>query len=247
MARAFADAGSDVILAARTEADIEAIAGEIGGHAIVLDAADPAQVDGFIHRVEAAHGPIDVLVNNAGTETMNLIDRIEADEIERTMRINLLTPQHLTRQVLPGMLARGRGHLLYTSSLAATAATPSMSVYCASKAGLTRFAESVRMELKNLDIGVTVLHLGPIDTAMWDRIDADPSSTSMLDRGRRLRYVVTVPADTVAAAAVRAVQDGRREVRLPRRMALAAIMNGFGTRSQEAILAGIDPRADFGG
>ncbi|MDH3706713.1 MAG: SDR family NAD(P)-dependent oxidoreductase, partial [Acidimicrobiia bacterium] len=244
IARRLSRAGCEVIVAARTTVDLETIATETGGHAVHLDAADPAQVDGFIDRVEADRGPIDLLVSNAGVEAMNLIDRTGADEIEHIMRVNLLTPQHLTSQVLPGMIDRGRGHLLYTSSLAATAAAPAMSVYCASKAGLTRFAESVRMELKNLDVGVTVLHLGPVDTDMWERIESEPAGRSMLRRGQCLGYVVTVSSNTVADAAVKAVQRNQREVRLPRRMALAPFITGLGTRGQEAILAGVDPRAD---
>ena len=71
------------------------------------------------------------------------------------------------------MLSRGTGHLVYTSSIVPTVGNAGMSAYSSSKAGLTRFAESLRMELR-YSADVTILHLGPVDTKMWDDIDKDP-------------------------------------------------------------------------
>ena len=109
MADAFAAAGATVALAARTEAAIDELAERHGGRAYPLDAADPAQVEGFIERVEADGGPIDILVNNAGVETTDLIEDIDEAAISRTIEINLTTPQRLTKQVISGMIERDRG------------------------------------------------------------------------------------------------------------------------------------------
>lgn len=246
MARHFASAGAEVVLSARTEAAIEELAGELGGHAVPFDAADPASVAGFIDRVEDQVGPIDVLINNAGVETSTLIEDTDEADIERTIRVNLITPEQLTRQILPRMIERGRGHLVYTSSVAATLGQAGMSVYCSTKGGLTRFAEAVRMEMKRTPIDVTILHLGPIDTEMWDRLEDEAGMQRVVERALKLGAMAKVSAETVATETVKAVQKGKREVRLPKRMAGGAFLNGLNTRSFEALGAGIDPRAEFG-
>ena len=140
IARVFASAGSQVVVSARTESAITELAGEIGGVAVPFDANDPNDVRSYIDRVESVAGPIDVLINNAGIEKSTLVEDITEQEIEQTLRVNLLTPQLLTASVLPKMLSRGTGHLVYTSSIAATVGNAGMSTYSSSKAGLTRFA-----------------------------------------------------------------------------------------------------------
>ena len=246
MARHFAAAGAEVVLSARSEAAIDELATELGGHAVPFDAADPKSVAGFIDRVETQVGPIDVLINNAGVESSTLIEDTDEDEIERTIRINLITPEQLTRQMLPKMLERGKGHLVYTSSVAATIGQAGMSVYCSTKGGLTRFAEAVRGEMKKTPIDVTILHLGPIDTEMWDRLEDEAGMQRVVERGLKLGAMAKVSAETVAEETVKAVEKGKREVRLPKRMAGGAFLNGLNTRSFEALGAGIDPRAEFG-
>ena len=117
IAKEFAAAGSQVVLSARTESAISNLANEIDGIAIPFDANDPEDVRTYIGNVEDNVGPIDVLINNAGIEKSTLIEDITEKEIEETLRINLITPQVLTADVLPRMLSRGSGHLVYTLSL----------------------------------------------------------------------------------------------------------------------------------
>jgi short-subunit dehydrogenase len=246
IAREFAEAGALVIACARSADAINALAEEIGGAAVPFDAADPRQVDGFIDRVEAEHGAIDVLINNAGVETKRLIEDTSAEEIEHAIRVNLITPEQLTAQMVPRMIERGRGHLVYTSSVAATTGQPGLSVYCSTKGGLTRFAESVRMELKSTGIGVTVLHLGPIATDMWQRLDEDPPFKKGIQKATKLGLFAVAPVGQVATATLVAVQKNKREVRLPKRMAGGASLNGVNTRTYEAVYRGIDPRVEHG-
>jgi len=246
IAREFAGAGAQIIASARSKPEIEAIAKELAGAAVPFDAADIAQVDGFIDRVEAEHGPIDVLINNAGIETQRLIEDTTAEEIEQAIRVNLITPELFTMQMVPKMLERGSGHLVYTSSIAATAGQPGLSVYCSTKGGLTRFAESVRMELVNTDIGVTILHLGPIGTEMWGRLDENPALKKRADQAMRFGLLSVAPVSQVAEETLAAVRKNRREVRLPKRMAASMAMNGAATRSFEAAYRGIAPREEHG-
>ena len=103
IAKEFAAAGSQVVLSARTESAISNLANEIDGIAIPFDANDPEDVRTYIGNVEDSVGPIDVLINNAGIEKSTLIEDITEKEIEETLRINLITPQVLTADVLPIM------------------------------------------------------------------------------------------------------------------------------------------------
>tara|TARA_S200000501_G_scaffold101708_1_gene95234 strand:- start:44794 stop:45609 length:816 start_codon:yes stop_codon:yes gene_type:complete len=246
IAKEFAAAGSYVVLSARSKEAISELAHEINGIAIPFDANDPEDVRDYINHVEEAAGPIDVLINNAGIEKSTLIEDITENEIEETLRVNLISPQILTAAVLPKMLARGSGHLVYTSSIAATTGNPAMSAYCSSKAGLTRYAESLRMELRYTPLDVSILHLGPVDTKMWDGIDTDPIMKKAVDRFMKLKIMAVADPEKVAKATVKAVQKNKKEVRLPKRMGSNAAINGVSTKLFNALLTGIDPREEAG-
>jgi short-subunit dehydrogenase len=243
LARAFADEGARVALAARSVEEIDALAAELGGSSYPLDVTDPDQIDGFIQRVEAEGGPIDVLVNNAGIETQDFVEDITEERLAEVVATNLLAPLRLTRQALSGMIERGHGHLLYTSSLAAITPAPGLAPYCASKAGLTRFAETLRMEIENTGVQVTTMHLGPVDTGMWERVTANPAFDAAQQRLRQLRMITNVSPEKVAADAVQAVLKGKREVRHPKRLWGIMAMAALPGRLSEFLVSGIDHRA----
>ena len=243
LARAFADEGARVALAARSVEEIDALAAELGGSFYPLDVTDPDQIDGFIQRVEAEGGPIDVLVNNAGIETQDFVEDITEERLAEVVATNLLAPLRLTRQALSGMIERGHGHLLYTSSLAAITPAPGLAPYCASKAGLTRFAETLRMEIENTGVQVTTMHLGPVDTGMWERVTANPAFDAAQQRLRQLRMITNVSPEKVAADAVQAVLKGKREVRHPKRLWGIMAMAALPGRLSEFLVSGIDHRA----
>src|SRR4029079_6447251 len=117
-------------------------------------------------RVEADGGPIDVLVNNAGLDGVGALEHMSADDVGDTLNVNLLAPIELTRQVLPGMVARRCGHIVNVSSFAAAAMFTGGTTDAASKAGLSQFTEVLRWELKGTDVGLTIVELGPIPTDM---------------------------------------------------------------------------------
>ncbi len=246
LARGFGAEGARVIGAARSIDAVAEVVEPHGGVAVSFDAGDPADVDGFIDRVEQDHGPIDVLINNAGIEVSSLLEDMAADEIEQLINVNLLAPIKLTLIILPFILTVGRGGVVYTWWVAAGGGNPLLSTYSASKAGLTRFAESVRMEVAHDGVDVTILHLGPVDTSMWDRIEATDEGDALISRGKKLGVLSIATVDDVAEAAVKAVRTGKREVRLPRRMAIAPALNVLGTRTNELVYRGIDVRAEGG-
>jgi short-subunit dehydrogenase len=243
IARAFAGAGARVVLVARSEGPLKELAGELRGVALPADLADPDEVAALIARVEAECGAIDVLVNNAGVDLVGDFVRDSVAEIERLYRVNLVAPVVLCRQVLPGMIDRGRGHIVNMSSMAGVGAFPGLAPYASSKAGLTHFSAALRGELQGLPIGVTVVELGPIPSDMLDTImDHEPTARSF-DRFKRIQLLADVDKATVAGDVVDAVRRNRRHVRHPKRAIPFAVMTEAPRRIVEALLTGVPHRA----
>jgi short-subunit dehydrogenase len=217
MARRFAAKGARVSLAARSTDSLTALAAELGGSAYAVDLLDAGAVDALIPRVEAASGPIDVLVNNAGVETNQWLHLDDPQRLRNAIALNLEAPIILTRAVLPGMLARGRGSLVYTSSLAGSAGFPGLAVYAATKAGVNNFVASLRLELRDTPIHLTLVAAGPIDTRMWDALEEQHDFDPMLHRLNALHLIPKKTPALLARRTVRAVQHDRRHVRVPRR------------------------------
>ena len=242
IARSFAKQGAHVILVARSTDEIEQLAHQLNGSSFSVDLTDPAQLDGFIERVEREISPIDILINNAGIETQDFVEDIKENKISDVLATNLLAPIRLTRQALPQMIERGRGHLVYTSSMAAITPAPGLAAYCASKAGLSRFAETVRMETKGTGVYVTTMHLGPVDTEMWTRVTNNPAFDQAQRRLRQLRMLADVSPQKVAADAVQAVIKQKREIRHPKRLWATMALAALPGRITEFLVRGVDHR-----
>jgi len=238
IARAFAGAGARVTVVARTAGPLEAVAREIGGRAIVADLFDDAQVDGLIERVEREVGPIDVLVNNAGMETTKSIFDATRGDVDELLTLNLHVPIHLSRAALSRMRERGRGHIVNISSMAANGGFGGMSVYSASKAGLSHFTRIVRQDLKGLEIRVTNLEVGPVPTDLLANLTHPPAVKSFA-RFRRMGLMPNVPPERVGAETVRAVQRGKRAVWLPKRAFLFGFLAGAPQRIAEPLIRDI--------
>ena len=138
IAKRFVAEGAHVIGVARNAELLGKVMADIGGTAVPTDLADTAQVDGLIERIERDHGPVDILVNNAGLDMAGALVDTSAEDVRTIHQVNLVTPIELCRQVLPGMLRRGRGHLVNVSSLAGVAAFSGMTSYASTKAGLSQ-------------------------------------------------------------------------------------------------------------
>ena len=240
LSRAFAAAGARVVLVARSRDKLESIAREIDGYVHVADLLDPQQVDDLVPGIEAEHGPIDVFTNNAGLDAAQPAATTDPELIRQVTRLNLEAPMVLTRHVLPGMLRRRRGHLVYVASLAGTASFPAMSHYSATKAGLLNFAGSVRWEVRRHGVGVTCVAPGPVDTDMWDRAEAMTGSGARVRRRFEILQLLpkTTPND-IARRTVDAVVDQRRHVRHPRRLSTNFWLNEAPRRIVELTLAGV--------
>ena len=114
-------------------------------------------------------GPVELLVANAGVSVMTEVERFDAARVEDVMRVNFLGAVYAVEAVLPGMLARGHGHLVAVGSLTGYGGLPRTAAYSASKAALHRFFESLRVDLRGTGVAVTVITPGYVDTPLTSR------------------------------------------------------------------------------
>lgn len=240
MARCFAAEGARVTIVARSADALATVATEIGGNAVVADLSDDSVVDTLIADIESRHGSIDVLVNNAGLETSVPFAVEDERAVRAVSRLNLEVPMMLSRHVLPGMLDRGSGHLVFVSSLAGTAGFPGMAVYGATKAGVLNFVNSLRRELHRTPVNITVLAPGPVDTQMWDNVESSPPSVvKVVRRFQRLQLIPKADPARIARRTVKAVMRNRPNVRDPRRLSFQFWLNAAPTRIANLAATGI--------
>lgn len=168
MARDFAAAGWSLTLAARRKAMLDALADALDTptHTIAVDLSDLARCAEVISEAEAALGPVDALINNAGLQYVEPTVGIGHERGELLFAVNLLAPMRLIHEVLPGMLARGAGCVVNISSMAGVTPTPGMCHYNAAKAGLAAASESLRVELAESGVHVVTVYPGPVTSPM---------------------------------------------------------------------------------
>jgi uncharacterized protein len=242
IARTFAAAGARVALVARTERTIKELADELDGEAFPADLTDPEQVGRLIERVEGEAGPVDVLINNAGNELVGYFPSQSPAEIEATVRLNLMTPVQLCRQVVPRMIERGSGHIVQLSSVADMVTGSGLTVYGATKAGLTHFTNGLRHELKGLNVRTTVVEVGTVPGEMVDRLHEYPPMRRIIRRLNLLQLVVDVPVEKLSAAVLDGVQRDRRSVQLPKRNVPLHMLAQAPQRIYERALTGVKTR-----
>jgi short-subunit dehydrogenase len=168
LVRAWAARGASVTLVARRKDRLEQIAREVGGKTFVFaaDLSISERATEFLAPAEAALGPIDVLVNNAGVQHIEATELSVPEKGEELLRLNVFTPLRLTRAVLPAMLARGSGTIVDISSMAALAPMPGMFYYNAAKGGIGNASEGLRGEVRGRGVHVLTVYPGPVNTDM---------------------------------------------------------------------------------
>ena len=163
IARRFAATGARVVVCARRSDRVAALAHELGDrvHAIELDVRDRAAVDGAIAALPAEFAAIDVLVNNAGlAKGLEPAQRASLDDWDQMVDTNCKGLMYATRAVLPGMVARGRGHIINIGSVAGSYPYPGGNVYGASKAFVHQFSLNLRSDLHGTGVRVTCVEPG---------------------------------------------------------------------------------------
>jgi short-subunit dehydrogenase len=171
LAKELAGQGGKVGLIARREDRLRQLGEEIrsaGGRAewAVSDVRERAQTVDAIRNLESRIGPADILVANAGVGSTNTIDDLNVNGAETVIRVNLLGVIYSIEAVLPGMLKRGGGQIVAISSLASFKGLPGAAAYCASKAGINAYMESLRIQLRGKEVSFTTICPGFIQTPM---------------------------------------------------------------------------------
>jgi len=219
LADALARAGATVALVARRADALATVAARLpAGRAegFPCDVRDEAGVARTVAAVERRFGPIDLLVNNAGIGRYLPFLETAPEESAAILETNLHGALALTRAVLPGMLARGRGHVVNVASIAGRIGSRNHTIYCASKFALAGFSESLAQELEGTGVGVTLVNPGIIATGFFDH-----ASFESFPSGARARAIA--PA-RVADAIVRAVERELAEVTVPAHYRLGTIL-----------------------
>jgi NADP-dependent 3-hydroxy acid dehydrogenase YdfG len=206
-ALALADAGATVAIAARRSDRLEALAKRIldqGGKvlAITANVSDESQVRAMVQKTHVEYGRVDVLVNNAGVMLLGMIDGANTEDWRRMINTNVLGLMYATHAVLPIMKAQGTGHIVNISSVAGRFANAGTGVYNATKWAVGAFSESLRKEVYQNNIRVTIIEPGLVATELPQHI------TDLGAKERAQQFygsVKTLESEDIAAAIAYAV------------------------------------------
>jgi short-subunit dehydrogenase len=231
---------------ARSTSALEEIVAAQGAERVAAFPCDLARadaIDGLIARIEAARGPIDVLVNNAGVDHTGAFGAMTAAEVTTVVNVNLVATMELSRQVTPPMTARRRGHVVNVSSIGGSLASAGVVVYCATKAGVNQFTAGLRAELKGTGVGTTLVEIGPVATQMMDGLREYGPTAASVRRLERAGLAPELDPHDVAEAMAGAIEAGRRHLRLPRRQAPMSMIAEAPRRIGEWLTLGLETRA----
>lgn len=220
LAERLALAGAEMLVIGRRSEPLEELAARLDARTLVGDITERRFIDRFPDRLREVWeaGP-DVLVNNAGLFELAPFGETGSEVFERLLAVNLRAPFELIRVCLPGMLARGSGHIMNVGSVAGRRAFPGNAAYSASKFGLRGLHEVLVEELRGTGLRTTWIEPSAVDTPMWDRFDpagrADlPSRAEMLEPGAVAEAVFFALAQPEGVAVeeivIRANPAGRR-------------------------------------
>ena len=210
-ARLFAEAGANLMLVARNRKNLEAIAAELRDKSRVeifpMDVSDADGCVDLIKKTQFEFGRIDILVNNAGFHARGYVESVSAEDLGRTIDVNLRAPIMLTRLALPHIRDAGGGAIINVASLAGRTPVPGSAAYSASKFGLRAFTFSLAEEIRDSGIKLAVVSPGPISTQF---ILADIDTTSDLTFSQPMSS-----AEDVAQAILDLCGNSQRELAMP--------------------------------
>lgn len=176
-----------------------------------VDLSELDRLSEFVQRVEDALGGIDVLINNAGLISAEPALAADLASLETQIRINYLSPVLLTQAALPAMVARGSGHVVVVSSMAARTSTPGQAPYAAAKSALTAYFEALAAELW---FGQVRVHL--VFPALIDRLSEIDGDDELAESSTGAELI---PAPVMARAVRRQLERDDPELYVPRTMA----------------------------
>jgi short-subunit dehydrogenase len=208
VARAVAARRARVGLIARSAGDLNDVLDGLGreGVAVTADVSDRSATIDAIAQVESVLGPIDVLVANAGIGAYGPFVDMSYEELERVVGVNVLGTMYAIRAVLPGMVARRRGHVVTIGSIAGRIGSPFEAAYSATKFAGVGFTEALAVEVAPYGVAVSLVNPGVVAT------DFGSARGHPYDRERPK----PIGAETVADAVVAAIDAASRETYVPR-------------------------------
>jgi len=183
IARALHARGASVALTGRREAELAALAGELGERVLVApaDLSDPEAPAALVEKVEAAFGALDILVNNAGLTRDGLALRMGDKDWSEVIEVDLTAPFRLARASLRGMMKRRTGRIVSIASIVGVTGNPGQANYAAAKAGLIGMSKALAQEVASRGVTVNVVAPGFIKTAMTDALN-DAQKATLLSR-----------------------------------------------------------------
>ncbi|MCX5743296.1 MAG: SDR family NAD(P)-dependent oxidoreductase [Proteobacteria bacterium] len=216
IARKFAEAGAHVTICGRTPREIDVVAAEIGGVAVVADLTDRASTDRMLAEVRAA-GAIDVLVNNAGVAESASLDRTDDAMWDRIMELDATAPFRITRALAPAMIAAKWGRIINIASNAGVSGYGYTAAYCAAKHAMVGMTRGLAIDLARTGITINALCPGWVETAMSDDAVAriaqktgrsvDEARASLANMSPQRRMITT--AEVAHAALMLCADDAR--------------------------------------
>jgi NADP-dependent 3-hydroxy acid dehydrogenase YdfG len=175
-ARAFDDAGYPSLLLARRLDLLDGL-GLRRARLVGIDVRDTAGVEAAVRAAEAEHGPVDLLVNNAGLMALDSVEKQDPAEWRAMFEVNVLALLELTQLVIPGMTARRGGTIVQIGSVAGRNIYGNHTAYCGSKFAVHAISEGMRRELAACNVRVTVIAPGMVETELLNST-ADPAIVS---------------------------------------------------------------------
>ena len=203
--------GARLILSSRHPIEMDAAKLPPGTRSVAADLTDEADV----RRLAEEAGEIDVLVNNAGVGWYGFTAQMPCVDVRRLVEINMLAPLLLTRLLLPGMVERGQGHIVFVGSVAGHLGVENEAVYSATKAAVRTYAEALRAEVRRQGVGVSVVSPGAVATDFFQHRGA----------AYQRSWPPAVPAQAVAAAVVHAIERSDKQVFIPHWLRLPALLH----------------------
>ncbi|MFP4228725.1 MAG: SDR family oxidoreductase [Salinivenus sp.] len=202
--------GAHLVLSSRREDALQSVRAQCerpDDHIVqTLDLAEPASLQAAAAAVHEAVGPVDVLVNNGGISQRGTAAETDMDVVRRILEVNFFGAVQLTKAVLPSMLDRGRGHIAVVSSVVGKFGTPQRSSYAASKHALHGWFDSLRAEVHDDGIGVTVVCPGFVQT----NVNANALRPDGTSRGEEAEEK-GIPPEQCATAIADAIENETAE------------------------------------
>jgi len=242
-AAALASKGCHVLLLARSQDRLNSVAGRIRSgcgkaDAFAADLSDPAAVADVAQRLTDLHGAPHLLVNNAGAGRWLPILATSAAEAQQMMAVPYLAAFNLTRELLPGMLARRSGHVVNITSVAARLAMPGTVAYTAARTAMQGFTNALRADLHGTGIGVTLAIFGTVESPYWQN---NPGSRERVPK--QAGRLPVLSAEKVAALIVKAVERGSRTIVAPSLYRMLFLLNSLFPAQIEASMAAVPAAA----